>query len=1273
MATINVLKEQEATDTPIALFEIGLAGGGVLRLSTHALTHDGVAYAARVVRHEPFELKMGGDGSDGSGRLSLTLANPDSYFSGIDPADWRGASVTVRFCFFDLPSGSATSETRVVFRGVCGGAEEITDETIRLSFHNRLGMQRVWLPTVRVQRTCPWLFPANSDQRQEAVSGGSEGSYSPFYRCGYSAGEVNGIGNLNGGQPYTSCSYTKEDCDARGMLGSDSSSHVTARFGGFPILPEPAVGRVELAPLIYGTGWCEAPVVNLWRESDRVRAEAVVGTGRVEGVLKVLANGYELRESATGGTEPGTYRVISLGDRIGTGNAEMPAEGGPYGSFAYLVVCLPHNAAPANSQLRISVLAQGLRLTTVNAEGIEQPAFYTNNPIWVLMDVIRRAGWKKSDLNLPSFASAAAICDELVEARDRQGNAVWIPRYRCNLVLQSKRSLADVIRGLRASTGLILGYDAEGKLQVSLEGSLTTQQPNPPAGTNADTTLEGGWPCYEFGDGTNGRSGIARTSQGSSSLRLWTRAAADVPNRFSLEYTDEFNQYRRDSLSLVDVADVSRGGQELNGVVGALGVPNQSQALRTLHRHLRRSTEGNLYVEFETSVKGVMVAPGSLITITYLREGLNRVPFRVLTVGYGTNLGRIRIVAQKHADSWYQAEVRSIDGGMSAGEQGGVPRPLLGSVRVGSGTAFGLTESAVVSGDGRMLIVVGAGFAEPGQMAAMTTPRVSPVADVTNGTGIISGPATIYYAITAVDASGMESNISSTVRAVVPAGTGLSVQLNGIDIGDAAAMNVYRGMDPQQLERIVSAASPSVTFVDTGLNLAEVLVPPDPNFDQARFYWRWELQPPVGATSWSPVTIGNSTLSMGLNAFAGKTVRIVAGSGAGQERRILSNTSSTLTVTPSWLVQPGATSLFAIVESGWNFATSGKSSPVSFEVSNRPGATIQVMARAASASGVESDALLSPVSRWQIEGDAGSSLDAGVPPIPLFSLSPTGRGTVELTGIGFSTLENTRSISSGTLTLHYWNEVGGINSYSLASGAASADTLVSLNIAGPGQVGALLQLGTELLEITGVNGTQYQVARGKFGTAALAHSVGVPVMHLARRVEVVAFPNEFFGSPASGSYAYNLDLPNVRIAAAELFVSNSRGISLTRQLAYTGLMDSGLRTLSGGQYSIQVEGLLAIQESAAPALVVEDSHSVRDIFARVKQAPTGSPVQMVLRHNGAVYCNLTIATGTTVSNVVSGVVAGPLWAQSAVTLDITNVGTGGSDFPGQDLTVTIRL
>jgi hypothetical protein len=103
---------------------------------------------------------------------------------------------------------------------------------------NRISMQRTVLPNVRVERMCPWRFPATEAQRIEAVDGGaSKGIYSPFYRCGYSADQPNGTGNLNAGQPYTSCSYSRSDCVTRGMFTVDSSGRTTGRFGGIEYIP----------------------------------------------------------------------------------------------------------------------------------------------------------------------------------------------------------------------------------------------------------------------------------------------------------------------------------------------------------------------------------------------------------------------------------------------------------------------------------------------------------------------------------------------------------------------------------------------------------------------------------------------------------------------------------------------------------------------------------------------------------------------------------------------------------------------------------------------------------------------------------------------------------------------------------------------------------------------------------------------------------------------------------------------------------------------------
>jgi len=89
--------------------------------------------------------------------------------------------------------------------------------------------------------------------------------------------------------------------------------------------------------------------------------------------------------------------------------------------------------------------------------------------------------------------------------------------------------------------------------------------------------------------------------------------------------------------------------------------------------------------------------------------------------------------------------------------------------------------------------------------------------------------------------------------------------------------------------------------------------------------------------------------------------------------------------------------------------------------------------------------------------------------------------------------------------------------------------------------------------------------------------------------------------------------------------------------------------------------------------VIEDAHSVRDVFAVVQQAPTGAPIELQLRQDGEPYCSLTIPAGETMSNVVDGFGLPPLGEKSEVTLDVVSVGQTAETTPGSDLTVTIRL
>jgi hypothetical protein len=106
---------------------------------------------------------------------------------------------------------------------------------------------------------------------------------------------------------------------------------------------------------------------------------------------------------------------------------------------------------------------------------------------------------------------------------------------------------------------------------------------------------------------------------------------------------------------------------------------------------------------------------------------------------------------------------------------------------------------------------------------------------------------------------------------------------------------------------------------------------------------------------------------------------------------------------------------------------------------------------------------------------------------------------------------------------------------------------------------------------------------------------------------------------------------------------------------------------------MQVDGTLAIQSSAAPPLIVETAHSIRDIHAVVGGAPTGVPVELAIRLNDAVFCTLTIPVDQTASNLVDGFGLPPLAAMSKLSLDIVSVGYTANTSPGRDLTVTIRL
>ncbi len=1286
MSTIYSLTEQAITDTPLLLFDCTLANGHTESWCTHGITVNGKAYAARVLEHSAFEMQpASAQGVDGLSQISIVLANADSYFSELEQSiGFKGARLTVSFLIYNLPNQTAASATAALFQGICNPPDEILEATLRLTAINRMSLQRVLLPQVRIQRTCPWDFPATAEQRTEAVNGGSNGQYSLYYRCGYSADIAGGAGNLDGGVPYTSCGYTRSDCQARGMWGN---------FGGLEFVPasilvRPAGGNVQASaislntalyndfvPMVYGTAWYAPPIVFARNDGNLTRMQVLLGIGEMQAPLIVLVDELQIPLGIPGAnmTATGWYNVQSLGQRTGQFDANFPG-GDPYGSMAYLSVVVPNQINNGTTLPRIKVLAQGLTIPIYDATGAQTGAQFSNNPAWILLDILRRLGWSAAEIDMPSFAAAAADCDQQIDALDIYGNAISLGLFQCNMALKTRKSAGDVARGVRITARLLLTYSSTGLLQLRVEDAIANEQPTKPAWSNSTEPLNGGWPNYEFGDGSTGVTGILRLPSGAPSVRVYSRSMADTPNSLSVEFQDSLNDYQQDSYTVADANDVTLCGQEITASLNAIGLPNNDQAGRILQLNLNKSVLGNTYIEFQTSVKSFGVRPGDIITITYLKEGFTRQPFRILKIAPGINHRVTTITAQIHDDAWYadsNGQPTSATGGRRQSDAStGVPRPLIGTVVDANGNLeFGVTEADDISSDGSVQVTVTVSYVPPATSAEAGPgiPFVSLSAAVAPGGTLASGQV-LYYAISALDSAGNESGLSFLVTAGI-ASSGSAVTLTGLSFDpNTAAFNVYRGLSPAELYRIASGQANAAQFTDPGLPPLPI-APPDPNFDHANFYWRMELLPETAATLYSANTVGNGTLNMMANAYSGMTARITRGTGAGQEATIGSNTATTLTVLPGWVVEPDATSYFVAAVSGWNPGATTTSATAQFAIPNWSGEVAQITGRAANVNNVECDPGISTVTRWQIGGLG----DAGIPPQPLFGLGNGAQGgTVALSGVAFHNLTNTRSISSATLTMYYWNELLGTPGITLANAVGAADSTINLSQPGPGQPGAYLQIDGEVMCVTATlnSGATYQVTRGCDGSTATAHTAGPePLYHLASTSAIASFPPEFFGSPYSGSWTFPVILPDVRVASAELIVTNNKGNSPTGSIALTQTTDLGLRTTSGGQYTIQVDGFLAVDQYAAPALVMDASHAVREIYAVLGTAADAA-VQLQLNVNGNLYCPLTFAASASVSNSVAGNTLAPLAAGSQVTLAILSV---GQTYPGADLTVLIRM
>ena len=125
-----------------------------------------------------------------------------------------------------------------MFRGIANPPDQSTESTLRLSFTNTPELAAGILAGDPHSKACPWNFPTTAAQRQEAVSGGTQGAVFAVLSMRIFAGPDRRSGeHERQARPITTCDYSRAQCQQRGMFDTDNQSNVTRRFGGIEFVP----------------------------------------------------------------------------------------------------------------------------------------------------------------------------------------------------------------------------------------------------------------------------------------------------------------------------------------------------------------------------------------------------------------------------------------------------------------------------------------------------------------------------------------------------------------------------------------------------------------------------------------------------------------------------------------------------------------------------------------------------------------------------------------------------------------------------------------------------------------------------------------------------------------------------------------------------------------------------------------------------------------------------------------------------------------------------
>lgn len=265
---------------------------------------------------------------------------------------------------------------------------------------------------------------------------------------------------------------------------------------------------------------------------------------------------------------------------------------GAYPNMSYLHAYLKYTEKLGNGNPTVTCIAKGRKVYDTRTKEWK----YSENPAMIIRDYLINTTFgsgryiNQSMIDEDSFKDAANYCDENVTSFDTQGRSITEPRYRLNIVINSKRSYLENLQSMLACCAGYLVF-TKGQVAMRIE--------------RADN------PVYAFDD-----DNIIQNSMSYSAA-----SSTESPNKLNMKYIEPTLDWTSVSAIVEDLADQKQQpvgrGKIVEKDVELIGVTSQCQALRLgkIYRDLIRLCP--ISVEFKTAMQALNLEPGDVVTLSH--------------------------------------------------------------------------------------------------------------------------------------------------------------------------------------------------------------------------------------------------------------------------------------------------------------------------------------------------------------------------------------------------------------------------------------------------------------------------------------------------------------------------------------------------------------------------------------------------------------------------------------------------------------------------------